>query len=444
MLHTLPPEIFARVLEIAIETWGIGFLPSICLVSSTCRDVVLSTPSLWGIFVVDRQSSLSLLSQQLAKAKATDLRITFSGKGWPNSSTHKNTRRFMASLTPLAHNWVRLELPTGVLSLARWADLGRIEVLSLRQTPHGLDPSTADTFFEQGATYTQPSLHSFTASGLPEEWVTRFLSPRITFFEIGRLWSTPASTIQRYLSRIPNVHTLSLQRISFLPLSASNLTVTLPHLHNLEIANVSDFTPLLLNTRAPALRGLSICDCTGQMGRVFSQWSQPDFLPGHLQSLELSDSLSELDMPFLIRWLARLPALLRLTITDTGEFDASTSSVETDLLLALASPHGAGSIVGGWLCPSLTYLCLDTPLCLVDILPIARARCAPSPGSPAKLRAMHAHLCSNGTADELAEFRSFFTEEADASCLCLGCAFNLSSMWNENRLRRMLMSLQYD
>ncbi|KAJ6602470.1 hypothetical protein DFH09DRAFT_968860 [Mycena vulgaris] len=430
MFDILPPEIFARVLEIAVETWGIGFLPQVCRVSSACHDVVLSTPSLWCIIVVDKQSSLSLFDRQLAKAKSTDLRITFYGKGWQNSRMNKRTQRFMASLASLAHNWIRLDITTSLLSLTRWADMGRLEVLSLRQNPyeHGVQPSSADNFFEAGVAYTQPSLHSFTASGLPEEWVTRFLGPRITFFEIGRVFRIPASTIQGYLSLIPNVHTLNLLSISFLPFSASNQTVTLPNLNNLEIAGIDDLTPLLLRTRAPALRALSICDCTGQMGSVFSQWSQADFLPSNLQSLELSDCISEEDIPLLIGWLARLPSLLRLIITDTGEFVSPTLSVETDLLMALASPNGAGPVVGGWLCPSLIHLCLDTPLRVADILPIVRARGAPSrpPGAPAKLHSMQAQLCQSGTAEELAELRSFFQEPDDARCLCFGCAFNLN------------------
>jgi hypothetical protein len=428
MLDTLPPEILARVLEIAIETWGIGFLPPICRVSSACRDVVHSTPSLWGVVAVNKQSSLPMLHRQLDKAKATDLRITISRRGWTNSSTHKHTQSFVARVNSLVHNLVRLESTTSILSLLRWADMARLEVLSLTLCD-GSTPSEADKFFEPGTTYTRPSLHSFIACGLREEWVTRFLSPDITFFDFygGRDFyrpREPATTIQGYLSRIPNVHTLNLQGISFLPLSASNATLALPNLTNLQLTDIREFTLLLLNIRAPALRVLSIRNCKGQMPSVLSQWSQADFLPSNLQSLELSDCMSENDMPLLIGWLARLPALLRLIITEldgpgTGNSD---SAVETDLLKALASPHGAGPIVGGWLCPSLTYLCFDVHNPVADILPILRAR--GSPGSPPQLRSIHTWHCSNGTPDELAEFRNFFADADAARCLCLGCAFN--------------------
>ncbi|KAJ7753584.1 hypothetical protein DFH07DRAFT_960056 [Mycena maculata] len=113
-----------------------------------------------------------------------------------------------------------------------------------------------------------------------------------------------------------------------------------------------------LNMRAPALCMLSICNCTAQMSSVLSQWSQAGFLPSHLQSLELSHCLSEADIPFLIGWLARLPALLRLTIVHNDEISnpsSLTASVENDLFRALASPDGAGPVVGGWLCLSLIH-----------------------------------------------------------------------------------------
>ncbi|KAJ7186775.1 hypothetical protein C8R46DRAFT_279570 [Mycena filopes] len=426
MLDLLPPEIFARVLEIATETWGVGFLPTICLVSSTCRGVAVSTPSLWGIIVADKNSSVQLLQQQLVKAKAADLKVTFSRKGLRMSD--KGTRRFITNVVALAHNWVRAEMPTNIISSTRWADLRRVEALSLRF--HGFEDQ-ADEFFAESE-YTQSNLHSFAASSLPEEWTTRFLGPRITYLEIARLDRVPTSTIQRYLSLVPNVHTLNLPHISLLPLSASTEMVSLPHLQNLDLLHVGELASLLLNVRAPALRTLSIRECTaaGEMGPVFSQWSQPGFLPASLQSVELSNCLSEQALPFLIGWLSRLPALLRLTISDEAldaySFaDPDESQLVNSIAGALAAPDGAGPIVGGWLCPSLIHLCLDLPLRLADILPIARARSGAA-STPSRLRSMQAPLCASGTPEEIAEFRSYFAEPEDARCLCIACSFNLS------------------
>ncbi|KAF7328991.1 hypothetical protein MVEN_02529100 [Mycena venus] len=442
MLDQLPPEIFGHVLEIGTEAWGIGFLPTICLVSSICNDVVVSTPSLWGIFVVDRQSSVPLLNRQLVKAKETDLRITFSRK---QSLQNKHARKFVANLVSLAHNWVRVDMSTNLLTGARWADMRRVEVLRLRF--NGTQGS-ADEFFvsPESPAYGPPNLHSFTATGLTEKWVTPFLSPRITYLELGRLggrWEKiPASTIHKYLSLTPNVHTLCLPELSFLPFSASKDTVSLRSLHNLELTRVHDFTPLLLNLHAPALRALIIRDCTGQINSIFSHWSQPSVLPANLQFLELANCISPKDIPFLIGFLARLPALLRLMISDTEDIvDPSPSpSAETDLFEALASPDGAGAVIGGWLCPSLIHLCLDIPLRVADILTIVRARggdAARIAGSPARLCSLQGPLCSSGYPEEVAELRSYFADPEDVRCLCLSCSFNLSTTGESLNLFRL-------
>ncbi|KAF7361290.1 hypothetical protein MSAN_01161500 [Mycena sanguinolenta] len=437
MLDQIPPEILGYILQIGIETWGIGLLSTICLVSSACRDVVVSTPSLWGIFVVDKHRSWSLLNRQLVQVKAADLRITI-----PHKSSHtydKHARKFFASLVPLAPNWVRVEMPTNVFSAARWADMRRVEVLRLR-FHGGTTGRSASQFFEssEGVPPSQSNLHSFTGSALPEEWVTPFLSPRITYLELGRLGGQyggrykqiPASLVHGYLALAPNVHTLCLPDLSFLPFSESKTLVSLRSLHNLELARVRDLTPLLLGIRAPALRALTIRDSIGQLNSVFSQWSQPSFLPANLQLLELANSLSTSDIPFFIGFLARLPALIRLIVSDTDEINPEHATVETDLFKALASPDGAGPIVGGWLCPSLLHLCIDVPLRVVDVLPIARARgntTARIAGSPARLRSLQGPLCSSGSEEEMSELRSYFADPEDVRCLCLSCSFNLSA-----------------
>ncbi|KAJ7262770.1 hypothetical protein B0H12DRAFT_1104368 [Mycena haematopus] len=439
MLDQFPPEILGYILQIGTEAWGIGFLPTICLVSSACHDVVVSTPSLWGIFVVGKhKNSWPMLNRQLVQAKATDLRITISHKGRPTSDKRGYT--FLASLVSLAPNWVRVEMPTTLLSSARWADMRRLEVLRLKF--QGGAACSADQFFKlsEGAAYRPSNLHSFTGIGLPEEWVTPFLSPRISYLELGRLGrggryeQIPASVVHRYLSLTPNVHTLCLPDLFFLPFSGPKDPVSLRNLHNLELVRVRNLTPLLLDIRALALRALTIRDSSGQMNSIFSQWSQPSFLPANLQFLELANCLSPADTPLLIGFLARLPALIRLILSDAEEIggwsSAETDIAETDIFNALASPDGAGPIVGGWLCPSLIHLCIDAPLRTTDILPVVRARGSATTrtaGSPARLRSLQSPLCSSGSAEEVAEIRSYFADPEDVRCLCLSCSFDIST-----------------
>ncbi|KAJ7871139.1 hypothetical protein B0H14DRAFT_2570873 [Mycena olivaceomarginata] len=462
MLELLPPEIFARVLEIAIDTWGIGFLPPICLVSSTCYDVVVSTPSLWGIIVVDRQSSLSLLTQQLVKVKAADIRLSFCRKGWRNRITDKHSRRFMASLAALSHNWVRVDMPTNLLGLTRWLDMWRVEILSLRY--HGGSKLNRRRHTPT-RTCTPSRLRACQKNG-PRASSARAspTSPSVVLSASPYRRSSATSLSSH------TFHTLDLENISFLPLSAAaHRTVHLAMLTNLELVGVQDLTPLLLNLRAPALRTLRIRNCIGQMGSVLSQWSQAGYLPAHLQSLELShcfstassspDSESEY-IPLLIGWLARLPALLRLTLSHHAEIAdpiSPDSSLDTDLFRALASPHGAGPIVGGWLCPSLIHLCLDTALrSVAEVLPIAQAR-ARAPGGegerrPATLQSLQAQLCSSGSDAELAELRSFFAEAEDVRLIQLSWAAVLNTFsfaWGKSvvlRNSRMIffaISLKY-
>ncbi|KAJ7280324.1 hypothetical protein C8J57DRAFT_1501760 [Mycena rebaudengoi] len=430
MIDQLPPEIFSRILEIAVDAWGIGFLPPVCLVSSVFHDIVLSSPRLWGIFNIRKQSSTSLLNFQLAKAKAADLSITVSRDGGERFCGHKGLRPFWRTLSSLAPNWVRGEVSTRTLTAndTTWTDFSRLQTLALRCHYHQAIVLPPREFFTSGPRSLK--LHSFTAIGLPEEWVMGPLHRGITFFQLSRLVNTQASILLRYLSLVPNLHTLNLHSIS-LPLlstSTSNSTVALPSLSNLELVNFTHFAALLLDIRAVALKVLTIRNSTGQMSSVFAQWSQIDFLPSNLQSLELHHCLSPNDMPFLIRWLRRLPALLRLTIThdyEIGDADPQTSSLDTDLYKALSSPSGADS---GWLCPSLIHLHLDVDLSWADILPIARARggaVVRSTDSPSGLRSMHAVFCTSATAEEIAEFRSFFLNADDVQCLCVSCVMGL-------------------
>ncbi|KAJ7074542.1 hypothetical protein C8F01DRAFT_1100858 [Mycena amicta] len=416
MIDDLPPEIFARVLEIAIETWGIGFLPPIRLVSSTCNDIVSSTPSLWGIIAIQRPFSWSVLEQQLLKAKQSDIRLTYPKK---TLSRDKRFYRFLDNLVALSHNWVQAELPIDLLAKTRASNLQRLQMLHLRGGP----ALPADAFFDAGL----PALHSFTASYIPsEEWITGFLTANITYFNLASYRLDSTTPIRGYLARVPNLYTLRFGGIVLPPIFTAHPAISLSHLHNLEIDNVRNVCPLILEIRAVALRALSIRNCTGaHMSLVFSDWIQPKHLPVHLQTLELTQVLVPSDIPYLVSFLSRLPSLVRLFITyyESDEFD----DVEKGLLSALASPDNDGA----WLCPALLHLCLDVPLQIVDALPIARARGsgakASQPVSPVRLRSVQVPLCSGGLEEEVAEFRSYFENPMDdVRCMCLSCSFKSS------------------
>ena len=60
------------------------------------------------------------------------------------------------------------------------------------------------------------------------------------------------------------------------------------------------------------------------MVSFFSQWSHPSFVPVKLHTLELVSCLIFTDVPFLIRWLTRLPNLVRLILKDDAIGEAAT------------------------------------------------------------------------------------------------------------------------
>jgi hypothetical protein len=211
-------------------------------------------------------------------------------------------------------------------------------------------------------------------------------------------------------------------------------TVHLPHLVTLELSDVLHFSRILCHIQTPALQVLSIrqSDLGGatNMSLFFSQWSKGSCIPAHLHTLELQHCLQTGDIPYLIRWLARLPNLIRLILIDDsiGAAAESTSSTEeTNLFAALASPHGAGDVIGGWLCPSLMQLLLSTNVQVIDLIAIARARggaaaALDTTSAPHRLRLIEAHVCSGGNQQEIEELHSLMDE---VRCACLGCEFNL-------------------
>ncbi|KAF7290572.1 hypothetical protein MIND_01297300 [Mycena indigotica] len=419
MLDQLPPEIFARVLEIAIETWGIGFLPPIRLVNSTCNNIVSSTPSLWGIIALQKHL-WKVLEQQVAKAKQSDIRLSCPKKA--SFSRDKRFLRIFDSLVALSHNWVLAELPTDLLTKTTASSVRRLQVLHLRGSGQ---PSLASRFFDGKL----PLLHTLTLSNLTvDDWIAGLLSPTITHLTFDHYRLDTMVPMHRYLSCLPNLYTIEFEDSGFPGVLAAGSSVSLPHLHNLQINNVYNAAPLLLTICSPNIRVLSMKDCSAaQMSLVFSDWSQPKHLPSQLQTLELSNVLTHSDLPYLISFLSRIPSLLRLLITyyePESIYDGERAL--SNVLRALAHPNTNGD----WLCSALIHLCLDVPLQLIDAIPIARARGNGEKALPtpvARLRSVQVPLCAGGTPEEASEFRSFFLNPVeDVRCMCLSCSFNVA------------------
>lgn len=461
IVDDVPPELLAHTFELGIKTYGIRFLPPLCLVCKRWNDLVVSTPRLWGILTLDISSDPLTVYSQIARAKASPLEVYMSDR---NGGKLKGA--ILQKVVQLARQWVCAEIQTHALRLARWSEMhAGLEQLRLRKGrlitgPDGHLTDGADAFFDVDAPY--PKLHSFTAIELEEAWITRFLSPSITSFELVKIYGAHSiSSTLDYLSLTTNLQYLRLNTISHRPCKPSdNRVIHLPSLRTLSVSNVSYLKDFLLRLRVPSLHTFTVPEhiqsiqrfwwsthgntnlyVDSSMSLVFSQWSQPDCLPTHLHTLNLSNCLQKTDLPYLIRWLARLPSLVRLILRDPIiSFAAQKSDPESDLFSALASPNGARELIGdgGWLCPSLMQLTLDTDTSNVyssgscdnapadGFIAIARARGGSVPPvsvdgkmqmPPTRLRHLEGNLCSDGDLSELDGLVDIVI------CTCLGCGF---------------------
>jgi hypothetical protein len=74
----IPPEILASAFEVGVLTWGIRYLPPMCLICKEWNQVIINTPHLWGIIEVNTNSDGKFLLDQIARAKAAPLTIPLS------------------------------------------------------------------------------------------------------------------------------------------------------------------------------------------------------------------------------------------------------------------------------------------------------------------------------------------------------------------------------
>ena len=386
---------------------------------------------------------------QIMKAKASPLSI------WISASATRGLRRsgVQEQLFALSDNWVSADVETAFLSQSgtRWSNL-RYNLQTLTLHRGSLIYDNPGSFFEDSTSnshfHRQETLHTFFADSLANAWTVGFLGPWIKHFHLRH--SQKITDTWDFLSRIPRAITIELCQVQHVdhPDSVPPLPrlIVLSKLWSLRLKSVK-LAPAVLNAiAAPSLQMLSIHEVpeilhwrevpsTRSMSGFFAQWSQPSHTPTHLHTLELIDSLGSGDTPYFIRWLRRLPNLVRLLITDDEIGKAATSTPtgsneEVNLYNALAYPWKAedgSSSSSAWLCPSLMILYLDTGPEFTDLIPIARSRggiATPAANipPPARLRRLESHLCPVHNLDELDELKSLIDE---ANCICTQCGLTI-------------------
>ncbi|KAF8881676.1 hypothetical protein CPB84DRAFT_1791546 [Gymnopilus junonius] len=457
-INDIPPEILASVFELTIYTSSISSLRPLSIVCRHWHDVVEQTPRLWGIVLLRKQSSPAALEKQITKAKAAPLSITL----FPGTRSAKHTKKVYQKLTDLSINWVMANVGTEFISACRWVALYRsLEELTLcRGGPRYDEPGP---FFNDVNAFTQreAKLRSFTATNLQKAWVIGFLGPSIRQFCLVRgypdlseqvnyytyrLYTRIADTWD-YLSRLPEVIKVHLKHLKHNdPKGFAPSVIRLSKLLTLHVEDVLQMPILLSYIAAPHLQTLCIDQRQieplsfsfrnpSPVAPLFACWSDPSFLPANLHTLELRDCLEITDVPYLIRWLERLPNLIRLFIGDGSNVlgkapsRLSPDDGESNLYRALAHPMTRQDGESFWLCPSLMILHLDADQDIGELLSIARTRGGIASAMhdippPNRLRRVEALLCNTGREEEIELLGSLVDQ---AYCLCTSCGLRVLS-----------------
>ncbi|KAF8183655.1 hypothetical protein BJ912DRAFT_976030 [Pholiota molesta] len=347
-----PPEILASIFELGIYS----------CVCTTWRDIINTTPRLWGIIILE---------------KNTPARIFKS----------KSRRRRL----PHYLNWVSADVSTEHL------------LSSNLDTYHNLEYLRLSCRGNPGEFSMISQTHSFDAINLNRSWITPFLGPSIKRFRLQQkgIRSENMDDLECYLSRIPQISTLELD-----------------HLHFTSLCTISAFSKITL---------ISTWSAFIPMTPLLVQWSQPGITPTNLHTLELINCLQPGDLPYLIRWLGRLPNLVSLWIKDDRNRESESTQHFFD---ALSYPQPTENGKAMWLCPSLTILHVEmVDQKLADLIPIARSRgrnaspiCDISP--PKQLRRVVAQICpeSIDATEERVLFDSFIEQPY---CICLSSGLGL-------------------
>lgn len=447
----IPPEVLASAFEIGVLSWGIRYLLPVCLVCKEWNQVVINTPHLWGIIEVNGDSRPEFLLDQISRAKAAPLTV-FVSKAALSS---KPLAPVLKGLVALSQNWVSASMPKAFLNRCRWADLRN----SLRELSILNGDDAVSSWFFHGVSETTalppPALRHLSVD---YTWVDDHLltSSIQTFSMIGchNNQVTLSSTLDQ-LSKIPNVRHLCIQRLHHQPrLPDKTIVVRLDSLLSLEACSLEFPSFLLSFISCRSLNSLTIGPCPRRRFRTWpvenasfdpsfrvlspflTQWCNPKHLPSSLNALKLEQCMSNTDIPNLIRFLARLPNLTILALIDDAldyqpEYDGPGTD-EDNILLALASPTGARSGGGGWLCPSLRVMHVEADILFQHLLDVVVLRgCQNSAvaeadllsrGSgatpPRCLRTVIGLICPEGTKENREQLRNLV---AESYCTCVGC-----------------------
>uniref|UniRef100_A0A8H8CGN7 F-box domain-containing protein n=1 Tax=Psilocybe cubensis TaxID=181762 RepID=A0A8H8CGN7_PSICU len=460
----IPPEILAAAFEMGIYSTGIRFIYPVALVCRDWCEIVNDTPRLWGILFIGRKTSPKILQRRLEKAKASPLSIMVSSKA-PIYS--KNLEGPLKDLVALSRNWVALDANFDFISLVRWKDLCRnLEELTL--FPGRKYQNSQDTFFDDvdpSSVDRDVKLHSLTATSLPHLWIRGFLGPKVRHLTITGAYESTENedrdlrhrtmnirdTID-FLKRVPHATSIALNDLNHTdPIGYSPPVVRLQKLQRLELNGVLFSSTILSSVSAPCLQTLSLNNDRDTwdrfsppivpMASFLSQWSQPGFTPTHLHTLDLINCLALGDIPFLIRWLGKLPNLVQFFLVDDDNVHgnaalqsldppSSLENEQNDLLYALAHPLFDDDGKGMWLCPSLMVLRIDPAADMKGLLSIAHARGGIATYSydanmvppPSRLREIRTHLCSITGRNDIDQLNSLMDQ---VYCSCLDCGLSV-------------------
>ncbi|KAF8898317.1 hypothetical protein CPB85DRAFT_1327710 [Mucidula mucida] len=411
LINELPSELLARAFEIGIFKWGIQFLPPLRLTCQSWNEIVLFTPRLFGIIDVTRVSR-STIQRQLARAKAAPLYVTI-----PRYLNRYHGAELETILLTTAENWVYAAVPMRVMYKIhprRRDDLTRLDALHVAAGDPKL-AAASESFW--GAT-APPKLRFFSADGLCSREVHSLIvvPSSIIDFELKNLHGgrrlehdyycqrdIPMKELLGILARIPNAARICLDTIQSLqPAAEPLLALTFSHLTELDLTRVRWAPHFLASMNLPALQNLVIVDCEmaprwgGSWQVVFMQWSQPGWLPVNLQSIDIRGSLEESDVDAFIRWLARLPNVVRLMHDE-------------DARITAALAYDAS------LCPGVVHLAIERAYEFADLMLLAKHR-------RARLKFISAALCFEGSEDEIAELKNLVEE---VHCVCFSCGFDV-------------------